>query len=655
MYDITTRCPLQYKDWSLRYKILFAAVVPFLIAVVLTLPIFANNAIKGMEEKAKAYADELTYGLSLGVQLHLDKTLSEGQVLAEALSIMVDNQVFDYDSAEKILRSALEKNKNFSHMWAVLDATSYHVKSGSDTSGLFDPTTSKFSPVFYRDSQTGLILTDQIGSMKYSQERINSDLVQKNKNVLLLAQERGGKSSAHIIQPMFNKDNQYIGALGLEVDLSKVQDLLIDLGNYGVASSTLLSSDNQKIMQFTNDANAAGSVEDAHVGEHIKRALTSNKEYTEDYIDKKSGRKIYELVFPIKFQGSQDVWMAQIIYPLDKGTQEVYQNILFVLFIVGVCLTIGISVSTVTAKNISSPITQISTALEKISAGDYEVEIPEVNSHDEVGHMALSAQVFKQNAKELVMARQQAESANVAKTEFLANMSHELRTPMHAMLSYAKLGLDRTEDHESKAFKYFNNITTSGERLLKLLNDLLDLSKLEAGKVEFHFKKADLYHTIDSVIMELKSLISEKKLNIITQKVLENGTISCDQEKMSQVLINLLSNAIKFSPEGGNIYISVASNNREHGINNGVEIKVEDEGIGIPESELEQVFDKFVQSSKSNKGTGGTGLGLSIAKSIVSAHKGKIWAKTRVPTGATFIVVLPMDQKNEFEEVTEDA
>lgn len=235
-------------------------------------------------------------------------------------------------------------------------------------------------------------------------------------------------------------------------------------------------------------------------------------------------------------------------------------------------------------------------------------------------------------------AKQAADRANEAKTHFLANMSHELRTPMHAILSFARLGETRTtETGDDKLKSYFGRIVFSGERLLGLLNDLLDLSKLEAGRVRLHLRPLKLRIAVQEALSEYSALLDTRQVSINLQC---NGhdTIEADAGLIGQVLRNLLSNAIKFSPQQSVIDIGIAPDASGQRL----ELGVRDRGIGIPEEELEAVFDKFYQSSKTRSGAGGTGLGLAICKEIVLAHRGEIEARNRAGGGAEFLLRLPM-------------
>ena len=231
------------------------------------------------------------------------------------------------------------------------------------------------------------------------------------------------------------------------------------------------------------------------------------------------------------------------------------------------------------------------------------------------------------------------EGANRAKSEFLANMSHEFRTPMHGILSFARLGLKNLDTaNKDKLFKYFDRINTSGERLLTLLNDLLDLSKLESGQMVLRLETSNLQQTLKSCLVEQEIGISEKNLKIKTSF---NGDCSgnFDNTRIAQVITNLLSNAIKFSPNGETISIVIMAD--VLGDKPALCLSIEDEGAGIPEGELNNIFDKFMQSSRTQKYSGGTGLGLSISKEIIDLHHGNIWAEHSENGGSVFKFIIP--------------
>ena len=248
----------------------------------------------------------------------------------------------------------------------------------------------------------------------------------------------------------------------------------------------------------------------------------------------------------------------------------------------------------------------------------------------------LESRVREHTAK-LQIAVEAAEKANNAKSEFLANMSHELRTPLHGILSFARFGINKHESvDKTKLLTYFQRIESSGQMLLKLLNDLLDLSKFEAGAVELQCQSVDLLSLIADVADEFSALAHEKGLTLRLPAPEPRPFIWGERDRLALVLRNILSNAVKFSPEHGEIRVSLACSNQM------AEVSVEDGGPGIPDDECETVFDKFVQSRTTRVGVGGTGLGLFICREIVSLHQGAVRAEPTHGQGALVRVSLPL-------------
>jgi len=238
---------------------------------------------------------------------------------------------------------------------------------------------------------------------------------------------------------------------------------------------------------------------------------------------------------------------------------------------------------------------------------------------------------------ELVVQRKLAQESDRMKSTFLANMSHELRTPMHGIMSFSKFGVDNAETAtREKIAGYFANIQKSGGRLLRLLNDLLDLSKLEAGKMVLDLRQGDLVSLFSACLIEQEQRLNDLSLQIKWQKPDTPILGVFDNTKIMQVMTNLLSNAIKFNRKNGAITIRILKND-----NNELMFSLQDEGAGIVESELDDVFNAFVQSSKVRSSSGGTGLGLAISREIITGHDGRIWAENR-DIGAIFTFVIPV-------------
>jgi signal transduction histidine kinase len=255
-------------------------------------------------------------------------------------------------------------------------------------------------------------------------------------------------------------------------------------------------------------------------------------------------------------------------------------------------------------------------------------------------HRDALASLVTERTAELLAAVERAECANSAKSEFLANISHELRTPMHAIISFADLGLKRSRQMEDeKLSRYLGNARSSAQRLLVLINDLLDLSKLESGKMRLDFVETDLLAIARDSIEEVTSVAQDKSIDLRVEQPTASPAVRIDVYRLRQVVVNLLSNALRFAPAGSAVRVQVLEAAMADGTP-AAQLEVIDCGPGIPEDELDAVFDKFVQSSKTASGGGGTGLGLAICREIVMAHGGDIRALPHTG-GARIVVQIP--------------
>jgi PAS domain S-box-containing protein len=242
---------------------------------------------------------------------------------------------------------------------------------------------------------------------------------------------------------------------------------------------------------------------------------------------------------------------------------------------------------------------------------------------------------FREAERATQEARQAAEEASRAKSEFVANMSHELRTPLQSILGFAELGALRGRAQPRLA-EMFGDIHSAGQRMLALVNDLLEVSKLESTVGTFHLERIDVRGLVQPVVQELEPLLNRNQQCMNIQMVDLPLVAKVDPLRLQQVIRNVLANAIKFSPPGSAITLSGRIDSRGQ-----VHLEVQDEGPGIPEHELEKIFEAFVQSSKTKDGSGGTGLGLAICRKIIEAMGGQIFALNLSPRGASFHIVLP--------------
>ncbi|NPE31036.1 GAF domain-containing protein [Methanococcoides sp. SA1] len=312
---------------------------------------------------------------------------------------------------------------------------------------------------------------------------------------------------------------------------------------------------------------------------------------------------------------------------------------------------IGKNISDIFPKHISTPsIVNIKKALKggNIEILNYQMDLDEgvryyesrfvATGEDEV--LAIIRDITdRKEAEKILREKAEAEAANLSKSKFLANMSHELRTPLNAVIGFSEMLASKNfGDLNEKQGRYVKNISSSGNHLLEIINDILDLSKVEAGKMELFIEEFNSLDAIDEVCYSLMPLILKKDLKLNFSVDEDVRWIFADLTKFKQILYNLLSNAVKFTSEGGSITISGSI------IGNEGHFSVEDTGKGIAPDSLSSIFYPFSQVEKfETKVEKGTGLGLAIVKRFVMLHGGRVWVESEIGKGSKFSFSLPIE------------
>jgi signal transduction histidine kinase len=228
-------------------------------------------------------------------------------------------------------------------------------------------------------------------------------------------------------------------------------------------------------------------------------------------------------------------------------------------------------------------------------------------------------------------------AASQHKSEFLANMSHELRTPLNAIIGFSEVLSERMfGELNEKQEEYLKDIHASGQHLLSLINDILDLSKIEAGRMELELTDFHLPTALDSALALIRERAGRRGIALHLSVDDRLGQIRADERKVRQVVLNLLSNAIKFTPEGGRIDVGAVPTDAF------VEVAVSDTGVGIAPEDQEAVFEEFRQVGTADKKVEGTGLGLTLCRKFIELHGGKIWVKSQLGQGSTFTFTVPV-------------
>jgi signal transduction histidine kinase len=276
-------------------------------------------------------------------------------------------------------------------------------------------------------------------------------------------------------------------------------------------------------------------------------------------------------------------------------------------------------------------------------------------SEKEIGLLktfAEQAAIAIQNARllhEIEAKSRQLEIASQHKSEFLANMSHELRTPLNAIIGFSEVLAEKMfGEINDKQAEYLTDILESGRHLLSLINDILDLSKVEAGRMELEPTDFELSAAVESTLVLVRERAHRR--GIALQRVVDERVqmINADERKVKQVLLNLLSNGLKFTPEGGQITVRVDLRDGE------AEISVTDTGVGIAPEDKDAVFEEFRQVGAPARKVEGTGLGLAISRKFIELHGGRIWVTSEVGTGSTFTFTLPLRRNGRDEQALEE-
>jgi signal transduction histidine kinase len=302
--------------------------------------------------------------------------------------------------------------------------------------------------------------------------------------------------------------------------------------------------------------------------------------------------------------------------------------------VAAVSIALALLLGYVLSGSIVGPVRRMGTRLEAIASGDFSSHV-EVSNRDELG--ALAANLNRMN-DELGRLYEELEAASRHKSEFLATMSHELRTPLNAIIGFSQvLKQQMYGELNEKQADYVDDVLSSGQHLLNLINDILDLAKVEAGRMELQPSTFELPELLDNAASMVRERATRQGINLTVVTDGSVGAMEGDERKMKQILFNLLTNAVKFTPSGGSVTLAARAADGQ------VTISVHDTGIGISAEDQEKIFEEFYQVGASRTQEG-TGLGLALTRRLVELHHGQLTVESELGVGSTFTATMPLDQ-----------
>jgi two-component system, NtrC family, sensor kinase len=350
-------------------------------------------------------------------------------------------------------------------------------------------------------------------------------------------------------------------------------------------------------------------------------------------------------------------WRVFVEEPLSEAFAPIEAAIWRTAVLLGAFLVLAIATAVLLARRLVRPIESIQAAATKIGSGALDQRIA-IDSNDELGALAedfnrMATQLqesyaglelkVEERTRELATAlaeldekSRQLEAASRHKSQFLANMSHELRTPLNAIIGFSQVLRERMfGEVNEKQEEYLDDILSSANHLLSLINDVLDLSKVEAGQVELDVAPFSLLEALERGVVMVRERAMQDGVQVTVTPSPDVDVVAGDERRIRQVIFNLLSNAVKFTPSGGAVDVQAARVNGE------VRVSVSDTGPGIPHDARERIFEEFQQTEAGIEKREGTGLGLALSKRLVEMHGGRIWVESELGTGSTFLFTLP--------------
>ncbi|MEW5821776.1 MAG: ATP-binding protein [Cyanobacteriota bacterium] len=588
------------------------------------------------------------------------------QKLTDLISLFLNTKELAQDSKvdyTKLLEASFNKNPYIISAYVIWEEGSEGYKQNK-CFGIKDPNTNKQTyPYLLKDE--GLILSclpEHKGNFNYNNVKKSRKITitepyiinMKSKEVMVVT----------IVQPMFNNEGKFLGVIAAEVNLEFLQSILKEFKDINTVS-VLVSSNGINIMSITHPEWIGKSIikdnkKDRKAWEKIKKTIIKSNNINSFSVFSNVNMLDEEaliVISQISFENSADKWFYYTIVPKKHALSKLYSNIKLLIVSLIVTLVVIIFINLLFIEKVITPrLNYLVESMKKIAQGQFNFKIKESSTNDELGALQNCAKSLHNDLKDLVEnlenkvnertkklneSMNNLEIANKHKDKFLSALSHELRTPLNSIMIFSDLLYDQVYGElNEKQLQYISQIINNGEHLSEMINDLLDITRIESGKIQLNFENVSINKLLSDIVMSMESQFNSKNITVKTSFKSEINFVELDVKRFKQIIINLLSNALKFTPAQGIIEVGTDTLDESS-----IFIYVSDNGIGISSDQLGLIFSEFYQvETESSVKLQGLGLGLAITRRLVNLLGGEIYVESKLNEGSSFNFSLPIKQ-----------